>query len=50
MWKTFSYTAKNLQSYRKWKAEHFNEKHWLALVIGSISFCKNSIAYPWMRL
>lgn len=50
VWKTFSYTTKSLQSYKKWKAEHFNEKHWLRSELSSVSFPNNNIVYSWMRL
>lgn len=50
MWKPFSYTTKSLQSSEKWKAEHFNGKHWLRLVVGSVSFPDNDIVYAWIRL
>lgn len=50
LWKSFSYTTKSLQSCQKWKAEHFNEKHWLRFVVGSAIFPNSDIVYPWMRL
>lgn len=46
MWKTFSYTTKNVQSYNKWKAEDFNEQHWLGLVVGSNSIPDDDAVHP----
>lgn len=49
-WKTFSYATKSLQSYKKQKVEHFNEKLWFRLVVGSVSSPNNDIVHPWMGL
>lgn len=38
------------QKSKKWKAEHFNEKHWLRLVVYRVSILNNDIVHPWKRL